>query len=159
MHKPLLLICLFSGPAFSQSTYTQVTQPYFDSLKQSVEVAEHLRQATLQQQAIDEDKRHNLAEEQLKRQVLNDHVSDYGTAHANEAQWRINQDVRDAIAACHQSHDDCERLDGIMQIISKAFRPDWTQITMQEYIECLYTIAKNAKFAQQARDIALNARK
>lgn len=135
----------------TQDPYTRYTQPFYDSLNQSVQVAQRMREMALGQQQLDEQHRHNLAEEQLQRLSVTDQTSDYRAAHSNEAAWRINQDVKDAINACHAVHEDCEKLDGMMNVISKAVRPDWTQISMAEYVECLYAIAKNATFGEQAR--------
>lgn len=102
---------------------------------------------------LNEIKRHNLAEEEIERAELRDRNLDYRQVHANEAQWRINQDVKDRIQTCHRTHADCEQLEGMMQIVARALRPDWTQLTMTEYVECLYAIARNAGFAEQARQM------
>lgn len=48
----------------------QYLQPFFDTLSQGVQVAEHLRQAAQQQQALDEAKRSHMAEEQFQQQQL-----------------------------------------------------------------------------------------
>ena len=152
-----------SGPLSSrQSTYTQYTQPVFDSIRQSTEVAQHLREMAIEEQQLAEQRRHDAAEEALERRALEsgsvENLS-YRGVHSNEAQWRLNQDVKDAIAACRNAHDDCEKLDGMMQVVSKALRPDWTQLSMKEYVECLYSVAKNAGFAEEARNTVLNAAK
>ncbi|MGA8025875.1 MAG: hypothetical protein WB992_01935 [Bryobacteraceae bacterium] len=137
------------------SAGVQYTQPFFDSLHDGTVIAGQLRQAAMDQQVLNETRRHNLAEEQLVRRADTEDRSDYRGMHSREAEWRVNQEVKDAMAACHAAHDDCAKLDGMMLIISKALRPDWTQLSMNEYVESLYVVAKNASFAQQARTMIM----
>lgn len=109
------------------------------------------RLASIEQQRVDLERERVSFEERQAELARQQDGASYRDAHTSEATWRINQDVKDAMAACRQAHDDCEKMQGLMLVISKAIRPDWTQLTMAEYIECLYAIARNATFGAQAR--------
>jgi hypothetical protein len=110
-----------------------------------------LRRERIEQQRVNiERERLTFDEHQASTRGPSETLS-YHAVHGNEAEWRINQDEKDAFNGCRALHDDCAKLDGLMRIVSKAIRPDWTQMTMNEYVECLYVIVKNAGFAEQAR--------
>jgi hypothetical protein len=67
-----------------------------------------------------------------------------------------NGDITQALLSVRMAHDDFEALVPSMQIIAAGIRPDWSKLTMGEYLECLYVIAKHASFAVQLRDRLLN---
>lgn len=134
-----------------QTPYQAYMDPVNQATNQLNATLLHLREFQIQKQIADEQHRHNLAEEAMEQRSLDS----YRELHSNEAGWRQNQDVKDAIRACRETHADCAQLAGMMQVVSKALQPDWTQLTMAEYVECLYSVAKNASFAQRARDTAL----
>ncbi len=57
-----------------------------------------------------------------------------------------------AIDTVRQAHpeDFCHLLPA-MEFMSAIFRPDWSKITVPEFVECLYSIVKHANFAVAAR--------
>jgi 1-deoxy-D-xylulose 5-phosphate reductoisomerase len=57
----------------------------------------------------------------------------------------------DAINAARQAHADFDSLQPIMRVLADALHPDWSRMTMPEYIECLYAVAKTATFTETAR--------
>ena len=61
-------------------------------------------------------------------------------------------DMQQALLMANMAHSDFAALTPAMQIISVGFQPVWSKITMAEYLESLYVIAKNASFAAQLRD-------
>lgn len=144
----------------SQDPYTRYTRPLFEAQHDMTEALMGAARNRIEQEKVDiERERLRFEERQAEaamRQTAPENLS-YRDAHPQEAAWRLSQDVKDAIRTCRERHADCERLDGMMNIISKAVRPDWTQLTMTEYVECLYAIAKNAVFAEQARAMVLRS--
>lgn len=101
----------------------------------------------LQQQRL------NLERERLEweKQKEADRLPSYREVHTQEADWRINQDEIDAYKAARAAHPDLDALRPIMDVIAQALRPDWRRITMKEYVESLYAIAKGANFAEPVR--------
>jgi hypothetical protein len=67
-----------------------------------------------------------------------------------------NGDITQALLLARMGHNDFDALVPSMQIIAEGIRPDWSKLTMGEYLECLYVIAKNASFAVQLRDRLLS---
>lgn len=114
-------------------------------------------QIGLRQQEIDLQRRRFEWEKEQARQSarLQDRVLDptfgYRDARPALADWRINQDVMDAFAVARKAHPDFDALQPIMRTIADAMRPDWSRVTMPEYVECLYAIAKTADFAEPVR--------
>lgn len=126
-------------------------RPFFQVLHDSVVVSGQAADRNLQQQKLNlERERLTFDERQARQQRAPDELS-YREVHANEAEWRITQDEKDAFNGCRALHDDCEKLEVLMHVVAKTLRPDWTQMTMREYVECLYVVVKNADFAEQAR--------
>ena len=66
-------------------------------------------------------------------------------------------DIQQALLIANMAHPDFNTLAPGMQIIARALRPDWSKMTTDEYLECLYVIAKNASFAAQFREKLPNA--
>jgi hypothetical protein len=101
------------------------------------------------------DRERRLAELERESRRLQDRVLDqnfgYTDFRTGVANWRLNQDVIDAFAVGRRNHDDFDALVPIMRIIADGLRPQWGNVTMTEYVECLYSVAKNASFAAQAR--------
>jgi hypothetical protein len=128
-----------------------------DSMRDGIAVAEHARQAEIQQGWLD------LARQQQRQQremdqrsaQLRDRVLDqnfgYRESRSGVADWKLNKEVMDAFAAARLAHPDFDALLPTMRIIADALQPRWAAITMTEYVECLYAVAKNATFAAQAR--------
>ncbi|HEX4807566.1 MAG TPA: hypothetical protein VH325_01470 [Bryobacteraceae bacterium] len=82
----------------------------------------------------------------------------YAEVFSDQADSQINRVARDAVRIVRAAHPaDFDQLAPSMMIIAGAMKPDWLQITMTEYVEALYAIAKNATFAQSARAVALKA--
>ncbi len=127
---------------------------FYQTLRDGVTAAQNGAQLAIQQQSLDL-QRERLRFEERQAQQLS--PPSYHDAHPNEAAWRINQDVKDAIAACRALHEDCAKLQGMMDIIAGAVQPDWKRLTMAEYVECLYVIAKHATFGEKARELLAQA--
>jgi hypothetical protein len=91
-----------------------------------------------------------LAWEQKESARLQERVLDtnfgYTDFRRGVANWRLNQDVKDAFAFGRKQHADFDELLPAMRIVSDGVRPNWGKITMSEYMECLYSIAKTARF-------------
>jgi hypothetical protein len=99
--------------------------------------------------------------EQAKQSVrLQDRVLDqsfgYRDAKPQVAEWRVNQDVIDAFNAGRKAHPDFDQLQPVMRAVADAVRPDWSHVTMSQYVEALYAIAKTANFAGAARQKVLD---
>jgi hypothetical protein len=131
------------------------------------QISDALLQGTLagqRQQEIDLERQRFDSEEEQARQseLLRDRVLDpnfrYRDARLGIADWRINQDVLDAFSAARKAHGDFNELQPIMRILAEDVRPDWSHVTMPEYIECLYAIAKTANFVEPERQKILDAR-
>lgn len=139
----MFLLCSSALFAGQQPDYMG---PFLQAQRDLTQILNSVRQDSIEQEKIDVER------ERLQLEARPANLS-YREVHANEAAWRVNLDVKEAIEACHKAHNDCAKLDPLMLVISKTLHPDWTQMTMGEYVECLYAIAKNATFAQQAREM------
>ena len=125
--------------------------PFFQSLSDSVDVATHVRDSELANRALELRRDEaRLQEDQARRQAHPEMLT-YREVHPDKAEWQINQDYKDAVNTCRALHDDCLKLDGMMNVIAGVLRPDWTKLTLTEYVECLYAVAKTASFGEQAR--------
>jgi hypothetical protein len=60
-------------------------------------------------------------------------------------------DMKQALLMAHMAHDDFDTFVPVMQIVADAVRPNWSKLTMSEYLECLYVIVKHASFSPGSR--------
>lgn len=104
----------------------------------------------LERQRFEWEKEQARESARLKDRVLDPNFH-YRDVRPQEAEWRVNQDVMDAFNRARREHPDFDALQPIMRVVAEALRPDWTRVTMTEYIECLYAIAKAADFAEPVR--------
>jgi hypothetical protein len=150
----------------AQVTVTVIQPPARSVFAENMGLLQHsydqLNQTLMQQSALQQNQRQFDQLLLLERQEFEARQQPgapltYAAAHPTEAAWRVSQDVKDAIAACRALHDDCEKLDGMMKIIGGALKPDWKQLTMREYVECLYAVAKTAYFGEKARAMLVAA--
>jgi hypothetical protein len=168
--RPVLLLLLCGIVLLAQPTQVRIEgeirvqhQPsplgvFLDSTRQATETAQHIRELQIQQGYLDlarrqaeELRQQREASAQLESRVLAD---DMGYRRArNETQ--AAQEVRDAFLSARMAHDDFDALLPAMRIIAGSLRPQWSAITMTEYVECLYVITKNANFAAPVRDSLL----
>jgi hypothetical protein len=102
-----------------RQTQNRYLQPYFDALRDGVKSAQVSRALDIEQRRVEEERRHNLAEEAIQRDEIR---TRYCEIHANEADWRINQEIKDAFTACRAAHQDCDQLGWIMKIIAAVWR-------------------------------------
>ena len=111
-------------------------------------------EANQRQQSIDIEKA-RLAQTQgippqRESKLLQDRVLDtdfafkfgYADLRSDVAKWRVNQDVSDAFTAARKAHSDFDALLPIMRVLAESLRPDWTRLTMADYIESLYAVAQ-----------------
>jgi hypothetical protein len=143
---------------------TQMGSQGVDAINQGFASGTQAKLADQRQQEINLERRRLDREQEDGRRSarLQDRMLDsnfgYRDARPRVADWRINQDVLDAFTAARKAHPDFDRLQPIMRVVAEAMRPDWSYVTMPEYIECLYAIAKTANFVEPARQKILDAR-
>jgi hypothetical protein len=171
----LLLAVLVAVPAFAQQLPIQVDVYTYDNKAPGQQWAELIGNmgnagaqqvaaslqagiaAGLRQQELDlARQRFEWEKEQAKQSArLQDRVLDqnlgYREAKPQVAEWRINQDVLDAFKAARKAHPDFDQLQPVMRVVADAVRPDWRHVTMPQYIEALYAIAKTTNFGEPAR--------
>lgn len=167
-----LVTLVFMASAFAQQrvdVWVHPTEtpncmaPYFDALKQGTEAIRQSQQLAVERGWLDlareRDRRLRDMEQQSKR--LQDRVLDqnfgYQEFRAGAANWNINQEVVSAFAAGRKAHPDFDLLLPAMRIIADGLQPRWGSVSMGEYVECLYVVAKNAAFAAGAREKLLSA--
>jgi len=162
MLKTVLLV-LAAFPGLAQQSNTNMTpamqwaQLMANMQQQGNEAIAQGIAAGQRQQVIDLERERFEWEKKQARQssLLRDRVLDpsfgYRDARHEMADWRINQDVIDAFKSARTVHPDFDALQPIMRIVAEAVRPNWQLVTMSEYIECLYAIAKHAGFTEPAR--------
>ena len=143
---------------------TQMGADGSNAIAQGMQAGIQARLANQRQQEIDlERQRFEWDKDQARRSArLQDRVLDpnfgYRDARPALADWRINQDVLDAFKVARAAHQDFDALQPIMRTVAEAVRPDWSHVTMPQYIEILYAIAKTADFVEPARQKILDAR-
>jgi len=120
--------------AIGRARELQIQQGYLDLARQQAEDARRAREQSAR----------------LQDRVLDDEFG-FRAARREWATWKINQDVMDAFAHGRAAHPDFDALLPAMRIVADSLRPEWSRITMSEYVECLYVIARNASFASGAR--------
>lgn len=115
----------------------------------------HIREDKFQQPVSDAQQIKPAAE--LQTLIASDSFG-YAEVFSGQPDAQINKIARDAVRIVRAAHRaDFDQLAPSMRIIAGAMKPDWAQITMTEYVEALYAVAKNATFAQSARAVALKA--
>ena len=67
--------------------------------------------------------------------------------HGKDILGQPRDDIKQALLIAHMAHDDFDTFAPVMQIVAEALRPDWSKLTMSEYLECLYVIVKHASFS------------
>jgi len=68
-----------------------------------------------------------------------------------------DQALVEALLAARAAHPDFEALENAMATCGRALRPDWTRITVPEFIELLYCCVKYSNFTAPVRDELLLA--
>ena len=62
-----------------------------------------------------------------------------------------------ALLAAREKHPDFEKLEPIMETVGAALKPNFDdgKITVAQFLECLYVIARHANFVEPYRNMAL----
>ncbi len=62
------------------------------------------------------------------------------------------QALVEAIAAARKAHPDFEALEAAMASCARALRPDWSRITLPEFVEATYCVVRFSNFCSDVRD-------
>jgi hypothetical protein len=65
------------------------------------------------------------------------------------------QALVEALLAARAAHPGFEALEGVMSSCACALKPDWTKITVTEFIESLWCIVRYSNFCAEVRDAVL----
>ena len=68
------------------------------------------------------------------------------------------REVAEAIVAARQLYTDFDLLEPVMETVGRALLPDWSRITVSEYVECLFVVARHSAFMRDVREALLLAR-
>jgi hypothetical protein len=159
-----LIGVLIAAPCVAQNQYLQ---PVPDAEHDLTVALLRMHTSQVQQDAIDKQQRLNASADQqpqekvrpaveLQKLIVSDSFG-YAEVFSGQPDAEINQTARNAIRLVRAAHPgDFDRLAPSMKIIAGAMKPDWQQVTMAEYVEALYAVAKNATFAQSARAVGLD---
>ncbi|MBZ5623732.1 MAG: hypothetical protein LAQ69_34285 [Acidobacteriia bacterium] len=160
--QPPVQVRIQGDVTIHQDFQSNLQRTFMETNRQMIESAYRARQLQIQQGYLDlarqEAEEALRAREQsaaLENRVLDDELG-YKEFRRASASWKVNQDVMDAFAAGRLAHPDFDALLPAMRIIADSLRPQWSKVTMAEYVECLYVIAKNASFAAPVRTVLLN---